>query len=569
MGESEFSPEVSTIINLFAPTNFTALPSYPWTSMTLTWEDNSNYEEGYVVERRGIGEGYSYVATLGENATQFEDGDVRIYEDYCYRVWAFSGDTAFSESVEVYVTNAPYFRLVPEGYIAPYARRMLRSGYREIAFLSKEYDGRGKVLYFNRIRSDGSIVDRRELRRSSMLKMEVGFREVTLDYGYVSEFGLGVFPVVWVYEGEMGRRRMHYMWLDNEGGMSDVNELFGDMDVKYPLVHLEDTVVHMVFVGWESLYYTEFPFYYPEEAGGNMEYIMEVDTGFPVVSAVMEDGVHIICRDKGMNVVHIVLVDGGIGVDTLIEGSSDDWMQLVEGDVGEYYLGLYGGGVMRVYRYEGGFSDMGSVVIGEGGSFTLVYDGEKLHLVYGDGNLLKDVYYVGAWTEPRVIGMSGEEYSYISGVGYREDMREIPMGVGGGSEEVMERERLALLYVEGEEGGYYREVDGGVVDYPWSGVMGIGEGGVLRVKGIGVSGTVSRGKVVFDFVLEVRTDVEMEVYDVLGRRVYGVRERMDAGSHRIVWEGEGMNGRDLRSGVYFYRVRVGDEERKGKLVLIR
>jgi hypothetical protein len=56
----------------------------------LTWTDNANNESHYEVERSatGIGGPYSLIATLGQNATSYEDFNREEYADYCYRVRA-------------------------------------------------------------------------------------------------------------------------------------------------------------------------------------------------------------------------------------------------------------------------------------------------------------------------------------------------------------------------------------------------------------------------------------------------------------------------------------------------
>ena len=57
----------------------------------------------------------------------------------------------------------------------------------------------------------------------------------------------------------------------------------------------------------------------------------------------------------------------------------------------------------------------------------------------------------------------------------------------------------------------------------------------------------------------------MDLYDILGRRVRTLLdEEMAAGSHRFVFDARG-----LASGVYFYRMKVGDEVRVQKMLLTK
>ena len=72
------------------------------------------------------------------------------------------------------------------------------------------------------------------------------------------------------------------------------------------------------------------------------------------------------------------------------------------------------------------------------------------------------------------------------------------------------------------------------------------------------------------------SQVELSVYDVAGRRVRVlVRESLKAGRHIILWDGRDDDGSELASGVYFYRLRLGDdplfsrEHLTRKLLLLR
>ncbi len=59
------------------------------------------------------------------------------------------------------------------------------------------------------------------------------------------------------------------------------------------------------------------------------------------------------------------------------------------------------------------------------------------------------------------------------------------------------------------------------------------------------------------------------IYDVAGRLVRRLLEaRLPAGSHLAVWDGTDSNGQRLPSGVYFSRLKVGDELRERSLVLV-
>jgi hypothetical protein len=66
-----------------------------------------------------------------------------------------------------------------------------------------------------------------------------------------------------------------------------------------------------------------------------------------------------------------------------------------------------------------------------------------------------------------------------------------------------------------------------------------------------------------------QTEVEIAVYDVLGRRVATLVDgRRDAGLHHLTWR-PGESGAALASGVYFCRLTAGDHTSTEKLVVVR
>jgi hypothetical protein len=71
------------------------------------------------------------------------------------------------------------------------------------------------------------------------------------------------------------------------------------------------------------------------------------------------------------------------------------------------------------------------------------------------------------------------------------------------------------------------------------------------------------------FTLPERTDVHLGVYDIAGRRVALLASgSMAAGSYQKVWTGLDENGRRLHLGMYFYRLRAGNEVRTIRTILL-
>jgi flagellar hook assembly protein FlgD len=65
-------------------------------------------------------------------------------------------------------------------------------------------------------------------------------------------------------------------------------------------------------------------------------------------------------------------------------------------------------------------------------------------------------------------------------------------------------------------------------------------------------------------------EVLLEVYTLTGRRVATlVNGSIGAGSHQVTWDGKDSSGRDVASGVYYYRVYAEEGSQAGKMILLR
>ncbi len=73
-----------------------------------------------------------------------------------------------------------------------------------------------------------------------------------------------------------------------------------------------------------------------------------------------------------------------------------------------------------------------------------------------------------------------------------------------------------------------------------------------------------------EFELAAGSRVDLGVYDLAGRRVAQVaRGYFEAGSHKVVWNGEGTTGGPLASGTYYCRLSVQGKNQVRKMVLVR
>jgi len=105
-GSFYFSPQ--NIIS--APTNLTAAVGA--TGITLTWKDNSNNEDGFMVERREGSGTWSTLhsetvftlgsGTVGANVTTYTDTSAETGKTYSYRVRAYTGTSVLNQTFSAY-----------------------------------------------------------------------------------------------------------------------------------------------------------------------------------------------------------------------------------------------------------------------------------------------------------------------------------------------------------------------------------------------------------------------------------------------------------------------------------
>jgi flagellar hook assembly protein FlgD len=80
----------------------------------------------------------------------------------------------------------------------------------------------------------------------------------------------------------------------------------------------------------------------------------------------------------------------------------------------------------------------------------------------------------------------------------------------------------------------------------------------------------SRGVGLAPASTEVRTDVDVAVYNVLGQRIKTIYSNSRYGGLITrTWDGADWNGKLVPSGVYFLYVRAGDLKETKKIIVIR
>lgn len=72
------------------------------------------------------------------------------------------------------------------------------------------------------------------------------------------------------------------------------------------------------------------------------------------------------------------------------------------------------------------------------------------------------------------------------------------------------------------------------------------------------------------FALPKASTVELSVFNVLGQQVRSLlNQPMEAGLHKVTWDGKDQGGSSVSSGVYFYRINAGGFNETRKMMLLK
>jgi len=73
-----------------------------------------------------------------------------------------------------------------------------------------------------------------------------------------------------------------------------------------------------------------------------------------------------------------------------------------------------------------------------------------------------------------------------------------------------------------------------------------------------------------EFYLPNNAPVTLEIFNILGQRVATlVDERLTHGEHVVTWNGTSENGREVATGIYFYRLKAGEYLETKRMVLLK
>ncbi|KAA3605871.1 MAG: hypothetical protein DWQ06_03130 [Calditrichaeota bacterium] len=104
---SAYTQEKSIQTNFPAPSNLEII-QYTGSEVTLTWQDNSTFENGFIIERKEENGNFTEVHSTLPNSTNFTDNGLLPTKEYRYRVKAFSNFNVSSYTQEKSIqTNFP------------------------------------------------------------------------------------------------------------------------------------------------------------------------------------------------------------------------------------------------------------------------------------------------------------------------------------------------------------------------------------------------------------------------------------------------------------------------------
>jgi hypothetical protein len=101
-----------------APTNLFSVATTPFKEVILVWQDNSNNEDGFKIERSiNVPHGFQEIAEVMANISAFIDDEIAPVTKYYYRVRSFN-DAGFSAYSNIVMVETPRAPAAPSNLVA-------------------------------------------------------------------------------------------------------------------------------------------------------------------------------------------------------------------------------------------------------------------------------------------------------------------------------------------------------------------------------------------------------------------------------------------------------------------
>lgn len=106
-------------------------------ALSISWQDNSTNESGFVIERRTDGTNWSQIVTVQPNSTYYVDMNLLIQTKYYYRIYAFNsyGNSSYSNEITAIIGILPDCSVGTDTISTPYP------------FYTTYTDSRTQILY--------------------------------------------------------------------------------------------------------------------------------------------------------------------------------------------------------------------------------------------------------------------------------------------------------------------------------------------------------------------------------------------------------------------------------------
>jgi hypothetical protein len=240
-------------------------------------------------------------------------------------------------------------------------------------------------------------------------------------------------------------------------------------------------------------------------------------------------------------------------------GLSADGNTAVVGGPGDGF-GINSAGAVWVFtRTDGAWSQEGNKLVGTG-RVGYVFQGTSVD-VSGDGNITM----VGG---PADNSGAGASWAFTRTNGLWSQLGSKLLGAGAGG--TAYQGQSVALSADGNTaivGGYFDNSGAGAAWIFFRNATGVGGQAVQRPQQVALQQNYPNPcnpATVVSYQLPVGSNVRLVVYDMLGRAVsILVNERRDAGVHEVKFDGS-----HLSSGVYFYRLQVGEFAATRRLILL-
>ena len=111
---------------------------------------------------------------------------------------------------------------------------------------------------------------------------------------------------------------------------------------------------------------------------------------------------------------------------------------------------------------------------------------------------------------------------------------------------------------------------GRLVEIGWTGSLPLGVDGLRSFEIFRNHPNPFNASTIIGYYIPSSSEVELSIYTINGQRIRRlVNEAMFAGEHRVVWSGVDDYGREVGSGVYFYRLTTAEGALTRRMVLVR